>query len=553
MKRGTFIISCGVVLFVALVLSHSCYSFVFEDFEFWDSPHNHGWRTSDPAYPVWGFHVGYGNCYTAIDWPKGSRVMNIENAPSVFNKLEPYCIAHYGVLDTESGEAPIEPIISYEIKAPLSIERFGLVRCYLLIKTMEDEWLWLCYVPIDGDEPLDRGDFSPPIPPPSDMITGPVRCIEFPLGRGAQDSTWHTIIRDIQDDLDRAFEAELLTGPLHIKGTYGILFSGNHFSLDAISFLEDTSSYTNRCPRIWYPGIQFATLYEPFELIVYASDPEKDPLAFDIQIGGWGIHGTPTNENLSLVQLPLDPNHPLERYAAAKAALRFTPHVLENLIITIIVSDRYNKDITVFPLSVVNYHIGNHPPIIQRVGKGSTNRIAYVGEEYTYQTRALDQDGDDITYSATINGMPSYMVGPWQQSIIDPHTGLVKFVPLSEGPLRIIVTARDEKGAIAQQRRILHVYNRGTWLNHPPLKAANIRSPLIVKAGAHYTLNTAFADPDDDPLYYCTNFGSITTDGIFSFMSYFPGEYNVVIRAYDIHGAFTILRFLLDVEPGWNL
>ena len=63
--------------------------------------------------------------------------------------------------DSETGEAPKQTIFSYKIKAPFSVESFEQVRCYLLIKTEEGEWLWLCYLPIDVDAPMDLGDFWP--------------------------------------------------------------------------------------------------------------------------------------------------------------------------------------------------------------------------------------------------------------------------------------------------------------------------------------------------------------------------------------------------------
>ena len=218
-------------------------------------------------------------------------------------------------------------------------------------------------------------------------------------------------------------------------------------------------------------------------------------------------------------------------YSTEMAVFRFTPQCLEDLIVTATVHDHYNSDVIVFPLSVVNYHIGNNPPVIQRISKF----VGYVGEPFTYQVKVFDKDRDQLTYSATINGLPNYQYGPWQESIINPHTGLIQFTPQFEGDFKIMITVQDEKGAIGQISKKMTVVNRGSWLNHPP-RGTKIYSPQLARAGDLFTMLTSIADPDGDKLYYSTNIGSISSEGVYSFMTYSPGQYNVVITACDIHG-----------------
>jgi hypothetical protein len=74
----------------------------------------------------------------------------------------------------------------------------------------------------------------------------------------------------------------------------------------------------------------------------------------------------------------------------------------------------------------------------------------------------------------------------------------------------------------------------------------------MVRAGELYTVATGFVDPDGDDLYYSTNIGSMTPDGAYSFLTYFPGQYWVSIVAYDLHGGRAYLDFLLDVQPWWS-
>ncbi|MEW5803518.1 MAG: hypothetical protein AB1847_15605 [bacterium] len=544
-------------LFLCLAVSAPGESFVFDDFEYWDSPLNHGWQSSDYAYPVMGYEVGYGHQSTQIDLSEGSRVLMIHCIPSVFNGLQPYCMANYNLRDPDTGTVPEKTCFSYKVKAPISFEGFTQMRCCLLIKTRENEWLWLSYLPIEATGVQSLGDFSPLIPPPADLTAGlagsPVRCLGYPAGREIQDSTWHCVVRNLQKDLDQAVEEGFLSAPQHLEGVYGIILSGNEYSVDEITFFDDLSLYENHHPFVWNPGPQFATLFEPFELIMYASDPEKAKLSFHIQVSGWGAHGTGGNELFSLKELGPDAADPclMQDSSLQRAIVRFTPQVFEDLIVAVTVSDGYTNDTTMFPLSVVNYPVQNHPPVIQRSGMLS-RFVAHVGETFTYRVKVFDKDYDQLTYSATINGLPNYQYGPWLESIIDPHTGLIKITPRFEGFFQITVTVRDTKGAIAQATWDLTVANPGSWLNHPPVRVVNVPSPQIVRAGELYTVATSLVDPDGDDLYYSTNIGSVTPDGTFSFLTYFPGQYSISIVAYDFQGGYAYQNFLLDVQPWWS-
>jgi len=555
-NREIFIyVTVLICICLFLAISTQGESFVLDDFEYWDSPLNHGWQSSDYAYPVMGYGVGYGSQSTQIDMAEGSRVLTVNCNPSVFNGLQPYCMANYHLRDPETGKTPDKTCFSYKVKAPISFEVFTQMRCCLLVKTQENERLWLIYIPVEGRELQDPGDFSPAIPPPADLVNGPVRCIGYPVGREVQDSTWHCVDRDLQKDLDQAAKEGLLSAPQHLEGIYGIILSGNEYSVDEITFLDDLSIYKNHQPFVWNPGPQFATLFEPFELIMYASDPEYTKLSFHLQVGAWGANGTPTNEGFSLEELGPDPNDPyLIKFPSdhlQRAILRFTPQYFEDLILTVTVSDGVTNDITMFSLSVINYSIQNNPPVIQRSGMLS-RFVAYVGEKFTYNIKAFDKDNDQLTYSATINDLPSYQYGPWQENLVNAQTGMVEFTPKFEGFFELTLTVRDAKGAIVQNVKDLTVANRGSWLNHPAVRVVNISSPQIVRPGELYTVATGFVDPDGDDLYYSTNIGAVTPDGAFSFLTYFPGQYWISIIAYDIRGGKAYQDFLLDVQPWWS-
>lgn len=324
--RMTILFFIWLFITLVLVFPKSSESFFLDDFEYWDSPNNHGWISSDYTYPIYGFGVGYGTCRVENNPAEGSRVLMVNCQPSALNAFQPYVIANYHFCDPDTGYAPDQPIFSYKIKAPLAAEYSALVRCYLLIKTIGDKWLWLCYTPVENDIENDKvqelGDYLSIISPPQNTITKPVPCLGFSLGHGVQDSTWHLVIRNLQSDLDQAFEDDLLSSAQHLEGVYGIVFSGNQYSLDEISFMEDQTIFKNHLPRIWDPGPQKATIFVPFELILCAKDSDKEKLTFSIQIGGWGNHGYAVNETFSLIDLGCDPN---DSSGLSKAVFRFTP------------------------------------------------------------------------------------------------------------------------------------------------------------------------------------------------------------------------------------
>jgi len=89
---------------------------------------------------------------------------------------------------------------------------------------------------------------------------------------------------------------------------------------------------------------------------------------------------------------------------------------------------------------------GNHPPFIT-----STPPLTAVAtEQYTYQVTATDADGDTLTYQLLVS--PDGM-------IIDPQTGLIKFIPTLDqiGDWYIIIKVSDGKGGEDTQKYWLKV------------------------------------------------------------------------------------------------
>ena len=159
-KKKFFILICYIVVFSfyfsgSIVKAESLF---FDTFEYFDSPLNHGWRTSDPLYPTYGYNVGIGWTETVIDFAEGSRVLNVYSNPSVFNQLEPYTIYNFNLIDQETSELVDKRILSFKINARFAVEYFAMFQFCVEVETMEGERKTLVYRAVEGPEPKEKGD-----------------------------------------------------------------------------------------------------------------------------------------------------------------------------------------------------------------------------------------------------------------------------------------------------------------------------------------------------------------------------------------------------------
>lgn len=268
------------------------------------------------------------------------------------------------------------------------------------------------------------------------------------------------------------------------------------------------------------------------------------------------------------------------------AFMDYTPQVVENLIVTVEVTNGIASDVETFPIYVVNYPIENYSPVVQRlicarlfpVGKEHECLILFADpdsfifslSQFEGRTPAtshlpallgneIRDDQDNLIYSISVNGLPSYQYGPWSERMIDPFSGLTTLTPKFEGTLFTIITCTDNFNGISVGSRPIYTVNEGTFLNHAPLIVGAPKSPQITKAGQEFFLSfpriTAI-DPDGEPVYVSCNIGSIgkTIDGrvIWTIHTSFSGLYNVELIFYDAQGAYRKLQFLVDVVPWWS-
>jgi len=276
------------------------------------------------------------------------------------------------------------------------------------------------------------------------------------------------------------------------------------------------------------------------------------------------------------------------------AYMDYTPQYFEDLIVTIEVTNDAHSDIRTFPISVVNYPVENYAPVIQ---VDIDDQIFKVGAEpdpeegtNTYVITFVDPDcfifslaqfegrqpatthvpgfpvnaqfrtdQDNLTYRATLNGLPAYAYGSWINEIIDPYSGLIRFTPRFEGSLVTIVRCTDPYGATEFGEINIFCINPGTWLNHPPVISGGPTNPVVIRAGEEIILHAPYFniyDPDGDQMYASCNIGSCgrSEDGAFiwTFQSNFPGIYHVEVFIYDIRGGYAILWFPVYIKPWWS-
>jgi hypothetical protein len=228
---------------------------------------------------------------------------------------------------------------------------------------------------------------------------------------------------------------------------------------------------------------------------------------------------------------------------------------LENIVITVVASNGLSEDVESFMLETVNYPVTNHPPVIEDVD----DQIFYIGQgEQEYQLNATDADSftfssavqfandiENLTFTAYLDGYPSYSYGPYTNALIDQKSGLIKFEPMFEGAYEMLVTVRDPKGAEAYASFVVYCVNPNTWLNHPPVMLGDWDHPMIGVQGQELKLDfSGIVDPDGEPLYFSCNIGAIGYVGgepTWSFKTNFPGTYMVEIVAYDTSGGYLVI------------
>jgi hypothetical protein len=264
-----------------------------DNFEYWDSPYNHGWLQQEPAYPVYGFGIGYATIFnTVLDLQEGSRVLDVYRPPSVFLLSTPYerhQIFHSLVTPPSaantSGDACIDmdtnPIISFDFRAPLGIEPWDIFELSVI---GEDE---------SGDKSISVRIV--PIQPPAGTFLGPVNSTEgmygitagvsgfneagqlqvtVAIGRGMLDGSWHAVWVDLVEAIDAALdnfdgidEADREDWQMVKACAVGV--SGQMFRMDNLMFRAGYHELMDY-PDLYEMGPLYAQIFEPYRYLFIA-------------------------------------------------------------------------------------------------------------------------------------------------------------------------------------------------------------------------------------------------------------------------------------------
>ena len=244
--------------------------------------------------------------------------------------------------------------------------------------------------------------------------------------------------------------------------------------------------------------------------------------------------------------------------------------IMENLILTVVASNGLAEDVEALSIITTNYPVTSYPPVIEDVD----DQIFYVGNgPQSYQLNATDADSftinsagqlgndmDNMIWAATLNGLASYMYGPWTESLINQKSGLVTIEPQFEGTFELVASVRDGDGGEAVAAFNIYCVNSQTWLNHAPVLLGDWDHPMLGYAGSTLTLDmSGIVDPDGEELYYSCNIGTIGTrpghEGhvVWEFQTMYPGTYMVEIVAYDTRGGYIVVPQEVIISPWWSI
>ncbi|MGA1870775.1 MAG: hypothetical protein ACMUJM_19745 [bacterium] len=324
---------------------------------------------------------------------------------------------------------------------------------------------------------------------------------------------------------------------------------------------------------LWFVGanpVTDITLTEPFPMENLSTTDPFQPAYHPLWRTSSPLTGNPylTSPEIEMIRMALlqagYPSWP------TIAFLEFTEQSIEQMFTHIFVTNGAQVDVETFMVVTTNYPVTNYPPVFQDVH----DQVMYVGKgPQSYQVSAVDADSftismamgegfkpdiEQLTYKAFINGLPSYMYGPWVENIINPKTGLITIDPKFEGMYEMVVTARDPKGAEAMTSLMLHCVNPQSWFNHAPVVVFDIETdPIFMIAGNEFVLSgIEVVDPDGEQLYYSSNIGSVSVDAegnpIWTFHTVYEGAYQLAITAYDETGGFCIIPHMVMVMPWWT-
>ncbi|MGA1844760.1 MAG: hypothetical protein ACMUIS_09395 [bacterium] len=266
-----------------------------DNFEYWDSPYNHGWRQSEPPYPVYGFGMGYATVFnTVLDLQEGSRVLDVYRPASVFLLSTPYekhaiiysLFTPPSAADTD-GETGIDMatngVVSFDFRAPLGIEPWDIFEMDVIGETVGGDSVTVRIVPL---QPPAGACLGTPVNTTEGMygtvavVTGFNESagqmqVTVSVGRGLLDGSWHAVWVDIDDAVTAAVDNfdDIDTGDRddwYIETALAVLVSGQMFRLDNLLFRANYGHVLKDYPDLFEMGPLYAQLFEPYRYLFIA-------------------------------------------------------------------------------------------------------------------------------------------------------------------------------------------------------------------------------------------------------------------------------------------
>ncbi|MGA1870023.1 MAG: hypothetical protein ACMUJM_15925 [bacterium] len=285
-----------------------------DNFEYWDTPQNHGWIVNEPSYPggfpVWGMNLGPGLLSTLLDFQEGSRVLEVFYPATVtIPDIQKYSIARNIINATN-------PVLSLKLRAPIAIEEFDSVEIIALC-TVEDvaastnTTIPVRLIPraVDAINPVER--------PEENAALTNEGLIEVKIGRENEDGTWHLIVVDLAKAINNA-----TAGAASFVSFDQIILAGNEYRVDDIRVTPEGPGGADG-PYLFHINHVFNQIFDTYQRYIYVSHPDIDLTVLPVNgnVPNTGIYAMGSGQSLAEVNFTEWQTNVLASIAGADPAI----------------------------------------------------------------------------------------------------------------------------------------------------------------------------------------------------------------------------------------
>jgi hypothetical protein len=410
-----------------------------DNFEYLDSPYNHGWRQAEPACTINGLIFN-----TVLDLKQGSRVLDVYRPVFLIGTpCEKHAIL-YSLFTPPSAQDPegsagidmaTNGIVSFDFMTPP-----GIGPCDIFAMDVIGE---------NGDNVISVRLI--PLQPPVGPCLGPFNSAEgtnnitsivtgynpsgqlevtVSLAHGLFDGSWHAVLVDLFDAVKSAvdvFEDIDSDGKAdwYIERANTVVVSGRMCRLDNLMFRADYDKLLIPCPDMFEMGPLYAQIFEPYRYLFMADYGRAGITAHNLYRHVSEIHQVTdlmlNSGNFLLVQDPNDPNDPVVKYWTDLGAAPNLFGENDPNIAKLFGRDKFKVDLTL--------------PIFA----DPNMRMTRSGPGFLAQ-RIIDQG--TLGWNSTIGGffanhIPAFMLQPL---MVYPYDGMPTYIPARDSAIDVIKT-----------------------------------------------------------------------------------------------------------------